>query len=107
MSRSVRRIAVVLLLGAALAPGLAVASPAAEHRGATAALGLSWETVGLLWRWLTGVLPEVGSSSERNDGKYGNRHATTNGAVAGRSAPPVRPTEGCSIDPNGRCTPGT
>lgn len=103
MSRSVRRIAVALLLGAALAPGLAVASPAAEHRGATAALGLSWEMVGSILRWVTGVLPEVGGSFERNGGNYSNRHAAAKGAVAGSPARRVRPAEGCTSDPNGRC----
>ena len=107
MSRSVRRIAVALLLGAALAPGLALASPAAENRGATAALGLSWETLGTIWHWLIGVRPDEGSSSDPYGVHCTSGSAAGKGAVAGSSARRVRTTEGCSSDPFGRCNSGT
>jgi hypothetical protein len=107
MSRFVRRIAVAVLLGAALAPGLAVASAGAEGsgaRGVLSAFQVSWEPFGRLWSWLNGVRPQEGCSSDPNGGPPCMNHpAKTKGTAAGRPSPPVRPTEGCTIDPNGHC----
>jgi hypothetical protein len=106
MSRFVRRIAVAVLLGAALAPTLAVASASAERsgaRGVPAAMQLSWESLGRLWSWLNGLRPQEGCSRDPNGAPCISEPARTSGGAAGQRSAPVRTTEGCSRDPNGQC----
>jgi hypothetical protein len=101
MRRCFSLIAAALLLGAALAPSPALASPPrarAASLGSLLALDTAWEPLARLWRSIVGLRPDNGCSPDPN----GCAALARGRSLGGRPQPGVRPDEGAGPDPNGR-----